>query len=70
MSFCAIRYNTRMNPRRARRLLGILILLVSLILLIWGLWPLAIEVRAVPVSPPDMQLPEPGSWLPGLFWVT
>ena len=51
-----------MDKAKIRRILGIIILLVSLVILLWGLWPLANEVRTVPVAPGDMQLPE--SWLP------
>ena len=51
-----------MTKTQLRRLVGVIILLVSLVLLLWSLWPLATEVRSVPVAPGDMQLPE--SFLP------
>jgi hypothetical protein len=57
-----------MDRKRARRILGILILFISLIILIWGLWPFAVQVRSLPISPTEMQLPAPGSLLPGVVW--
>jgi len=55
-----------MERKRARRILGIMILLISLLILIWGLWPFAAQIRSLPVSPTEMQLPTPGSLLPVL----
>ena len=49
--------------RRLRIVLGIIILILSLSLLIWGLLPLRREVRTQPVSPTDLQLPTPTSFL-------
>ena len=49
--------------RRLRIVLGIIILIVSLSLLIWGLSPLRREVRTQPISPTDLQLPTPISFL-------
>jgi hypothetical protein len=57
-----------MDRKQARRILGILILLISLIILIWGLWPFAVQVRSLPVSPTEMQLPAPGSLIPNVGW--
>jgi hypothetical protein len=57
-----------MDRKRLRRILGILILLISLVILIWGLWPFAVQVRSVPVSPTEMQLPTPAGLLPGAAW--
>ena len=57
-----------MDRRRVRRILGLLILLISLIILIWGLWPFAVQVRSLPVSPTEMQLPASGSLLPYPAW--
>ena len=54
-----------MSGKKVRLILGLLLLLVSLAILLWSLWPLATEVRSVPLAPEDMQLPE--SWLP--FWL-
>ncbi|MBN1146507.1 MAG: hypothetical protein JXA78_04575 [Anaerolineales bacterium] len=54
-----------MNRKRARHILGIVMLLISLVILAWGLWPLAVEVRTLPVSPSEMQLPGSGGLLPG-----
>ena len=51
-----------MRKAQLRRLLGVIILLVSLVILLWSLWPLATELRTVPILPGDMQLPE--TWLP------
>lgn len=49
--------------RRLRIVLGIIILILSLSLLIWGLLPLRREVRTQPISPTDLQLPTPTSFL-------
>lgn len=49
--------------RRLRIVLGIIILVFSLSLLIWGLLPLRREVRTQPISPTDLQLPTPTSFL-------
>lgn len=49
--------------RRLRIALGIVILMISLSLLIWGLLPLCHEVRTQPISPTDLQLPTPTSFL-------
>jgi hypothetical protein len=59
-----------MNPRTARRILGLVILLISLALLVWGLWPMDRISRILPVSPMDMQLPTPESFLPLIWWVS
>lgn len=49
--------------RRLRIVLGIVVLILSLSLLIWGLLPLRREVRTQPISPTDLQLPTPTSFL-------
>ena len=49
--------------RRLRIVLGIIILILSLSLLIWGLLPMRREVRTQPISPTDLQLPTPISFL-------
>ena len=59
-------YNTPMSFTRYRRFIAILILLISLGLLCWGLWPFDRLTQTVPLLPTDMQLPPPGSILPGL----
>ncbi len=59
-------YNTLMSFTRYRRLIAILILLISLALLCWGFWPFGRLTQSVPLLPTDMQLPPPGSLLPGL----
>lgn len=53
-----------MTLPRVKRIIGLLLLLLSLILLAWGLWPVEEEVRTLPVSPEDMQLSEPASFVP------
>ena len=53
-----------MNKAQIRRVLGVIILVLSLAILLWGLWPIANQVRSVPVAPGDIQIP--GSWL--LVW--
>ncbi|MBN2550590.1 MAG: hypothetical protein JXB15_15605 [Anaerolineales bacterium] len=52
-----------MKIHRVRRIVALMILLISLALLIWGIWPYAPEFRNVPISPADMQLSTPGSFL-------
>jgi hypothetical protein len=47
--------------RRARILLGLLILAVSLSLLVWGFWPARRETRIQPIPPAELQLPTPTS---------
>jgi hypothetical protein len=47
--------------RRARILLGLLILLLSVALLILGFQPLERVRRVQPISPSDLQLPTPSS---------
>jgi len=49
--------------RKFRILLGVLILLVSISLLIWGLAPARRETRIQNISPSEMQLPTPSSFL-------
>ncbi|HSL30786.1 MAG TPA: hypothetical protein VK900_16410 [Anaerolineales bacterium] len=49
--------------RHFRIALGVIILVLSLSLLIWGLVPLRREVRTQPISPTDLQLPTPTSYL-------
>jgi hypothetical protein len=44
-------------------MLGIIILLLSIALLIWGLLPPRRETRTQPISPTDLQLPTPVSFL-------
>lgn len=54
--------------RPLRIALGIVVLILSLALLVWGLLPLRREVRIQPISPTDLQLPTPISFLmdPGI----
>jgi TRAP-type C4-dicarboxylate transport system permease small subunit len=56
-------YNCPMNPRKWRRIVGMIILLVSLAILIWGIWPYADLTRSTPIQPAQMQLPTPESFL-------
>jgi hypothetical protein len=49
--------------RRVRIVLGIVLLIVSLALLIWGFMPSRRETRTQPVSPTELQLPTPSSFL-------
>ena len=49
--------------RRARIFVGLLILILSLVLLIWGLLPVRREVRTQPISPTELRLPTPSSFL-------
>jgi len=50
--------------RGARMILGIIIFILSCALLIWGLLPVRREVRTQPISPTELQLPTPASFLP------
>jgi len=50
--------------RRIRVVLGVSILIISITLLIWGLLPPRREVRTQPISPAELQLPAPDSFLP------
>jgi hypothetical protein len=52
--------------RQVRVALGIVILALSLILLIWGFWPGRREVRTQPISPAELQLPTPISFVVAL----
>jgi len=54
-------YNTYMG-KKIRIFLAIVILAISCALLIWGLWPMLMETRVVPVDPSQMQLPTPVSF--------
>jgi len=49
--------------RRVRIVLGVIILTASLALLIWAYKPLKRETRIQPISPADLQLPTPVSFL-------
>ena len=49
--------------RGARIVLGVLILTLSCALLIWGLLPVRRENRRQPISPTELQLPTPSSFL-------
>ncbi|HEX2989251.1 MAG TPA: hypothetical protein VHO49_01175 [Anaerolineales bacterium] len=48
--------------RRARIVLGLLILGISLSLLAWGFWPARRETRVQPIPPVELQLPTPASF--------
>ena len=49
--------------RRVRVLLGVIIFVISISLLIWGLVPMRHETRIQNISPSEMQLPTPASFL-------
>jgi hypothetical protein len=49
--------------RNVRIVLGMIILVISFALLIWGLLPARREVRTHPISPAELQLPTPTSFL-------
>jgi len=59
-------YNNLMG-KKIRILLAVLILAISCALLVWGLWPMLVETRVVPVDPGQMQLPTPVSTLLGIL---
>jgi len=49
--------------RQLRVILGMIILILSLALLIWGLMPPRRETRIQSISPTELQLPTPTSFL-------
>ena len=49
--------------RGVRIVLGAIVLIISCALLIWGLLPARRETRTQPISPTDLQLPTPASFL-------
>ena len=49
--------------RSVRVLLGVIIFVISISLLIWGLVPARRETRIQNISPSEMQLPTPASFL-------
>ncbi len=51
--------------RKLRLGLALIVLLISLTLLAWGFWPAARERHTLPVSPSEMTLPTPSSFIPG-----
>jgi len=56
--------------RRVRIVLGVIILTASLALLIWAYKPLKRETRIQPITPADLQLPTPVSFLSPLEFVS
>ena len=53
----------KLTSRRARIILGIAVLILSIALLLWGLLPPKREIRTQPISPSELQLPTPSSFL-------
>ncbi|HET9911777.1 MAG TPA: hypothetical protein VFQ13_07805 [Anaerolineales bacterium] len=49
--------------RGPRIVLGMIIFILSCALLIWGLMPARRETRTQPISPADLQLPTPSSFV-------
>jgi hypothetical protein len=49
--------------RALRIMLGVIIFILSCALLIWGILPARREVRTQPISPTELQLPTPSSFL-------
>ena len=49
--------------RKIRISLGVLVFIFSVALLIWGFIPLQHETRRQDISPSEMQLPTPASFL-------
>lgn len=50
-----------MHGMKLRHWIGVVLLVLSLLLLLWGLWPVDLSIRTVPISPTEMQLPMYGS---------
>jgi hypothetical protein len=53
--------------KRFRLFLSIIILTISIALLVWGYTPNPQETRVQPISPSEMRLPTPSSFLPCLM---
>lgn len=53
----------KLTSRRIRIILGIAVLILSIALLLWGLLPPKREIRTQPISPSELQLPTPSSFL-------
>jgi hypothetical protein len=49
--------------KRMRVVLGMIVLILSIVLLIWGFLPARREIRTQPISPTELQLPTPASFL-------
>jgi len=49
--------------RRIRIFIGVIIFFVSVAFLIWSFMPLEHEIRTLPISPSELQLPTPISFL-------
>lgn len=58
------------NMKPLRLSLAIILLTVSLALLIWGFWPAKRETRVQPISPSEMTLPTPQSFILDLWPVS
>lgn len=52
-----------LRKRGVRIVLGAIIVVLSCALLIWGLLPARREIRTQPISPNELQLPTPTSFL-------
>lgn len=50
--------------RRVRVVFGIAILILSIVLLVWGFRSTRREIRTQPISPTELQLPTPASFIP------
>lgn len=56
--------------RNLRFIVAVVILTVSLSLLIWGYLPARRETRVQPISPSELQLPTPETFLPAEAFVS
>lgn len=52
-----------LRTKRVRIILGMIVLVLSCALLIWGFLPMRREVQTRPISPGELQLPTPASFL-------
>jgi hypothetical protein len=56
--------------RKLRLALALLLVLLSLVVLAWGMWPVIREQRILRLSPSEMTLPTPSSFIPGVAQVS
>jgi len=56
--------------RRVRIIIGVLLFIISVAFLVWSYKPLGHEIRTQPISPSELQLPTPSSFLPPLEFVS
>lgn len=53
-----------------RFILAVAVIVLSVSLLVWGFWPTERVTRTQPITPAEMTLPTPQSFLPDLWVVS